>query len=239
MTRRWLWGGLIMVFLFGGAAWAGYVLFSPPEKQELNTNVTGNVSTVLNVPVNTQNNNQTIEPVPSVLAPEVVYPMDGFLDRITKKPFGIKIVPATSPVQPERFSGYHTGVDLETTAEERDTDLPVRAIAAGAVVAARQVDGYGGVIAIQHTINGRPMIGVYGHLRSSSFTVKNGDRVTVGQLLGVLGTGGTGETDGERKHLHFGLVRGTTLTYRGYVATQSQLAGWYDPVVMLREAGAR
>ena len=33
--------------------------------------------------------------------------------RITKKPFGIFITTQNSPVQPERFSGYHTGVDVE------------------------------------------------------------------------------------------------------------------------------
>ena len=36
-------------------------------------------------------------------------PISNPLERIIKKPFGIKINPANSPVQPERFSGYHTG----------------------------------------------------------------------------------------------------------------------------------
>jgi hypothetical protein len=42
-----------------------------------------------------------------------VPPVPGFPEEITKKPFGIFINPETSPVQPERFRGYHTGVDVE------------------------------------------------------------------------------------------------------------------------------
>jgi len=196
--------------------------------QNLNTNLLPVRNESISVP--SVNTNQAV--------PTVVIPIDGFWSRVTKKPFGIKIDPATSPVQPERFSGYHTAVDAETSASEANMDIPIRAVAAGTVLLARIVDGYGGFMAIQHSIDGQQMIGVYGHLRASSFTVKSDDKVSVGQVIGVLGTGYSSETSGERKHLHFGLIRGTTLTYRGYVATQSELSGWLDPVVVLRAAGA-
>src|SRR4030067_1140465 len=34
-------------------------------------------------------------------------------ERVTKKPFGIFITPQNSPIQPEKFSGFHTGADFE------------------------------------------------------------------------------------------------------------------------------
>jgi len=43
----------------------------------------------------------------------LVLPVNQFFARITKKPFGVYITPETSPVQPEKFTGYHTGVDVE------------------------------------------------------------------------------------------------------------------------------
>ncbi|NTU99252.1 hypothetical protein HGA64_04600 [Candidatus Falkowbacteria bacterium] len=44
-----------------------------------------------------------------------VPPISDALSRVTKKPFGIKVSPKNSSVSPERFTGYHTGVDFETT----------------------------------------------------------------------------------------------------------------------------
>jgi hypothetical protein len=52
---------------------------------------------------------------------------------VTKKPFGIRVSPSDSPVQPERFVGYHSGVDFEIKAGEEDQSLPVTAICAGEV----------------------------------------------------------------------------------------------------------
>src|SRR5579871_4518385 len=46
-------------------------------------------------------------------APAMVEPAKDFLQRVTKKPFGIYVTPTDSPVQPERFTGYHTGADGE------------------------------------------------------------------------------------------------------------------------------
>lgn len=39
-------------------------------------------------------------------------PMNKAGERITKKKFGDYIDQRNSPIKPERFSGYHTGVDL-------------------------------------------------------------------------------------------------------------------------------
>ncbi len=164
----------------------------------------------------------------NVVAPTVLRePVAEFAARITKKSFGTYITPSSSPVQPEKFTGYHTGVDVEYT--DVTTDVPVLAIADGTVIASRTASGYGGVVAIQHTINGQSLIGVYGHVDPKSMAT-NGARVTAGQQVAVLGDDKSTETDGERKHLHLSVVKGTTLNIKGYVQTQAELAAWIDPV---------
>jgi len=62
-----------------------------------------------------------------------------------------------------------------------------------------------------------------------------GKKVTMGEMIGVLGTGGTAETDGERKHLHFDVVKGDRVDIRGYVQTQAELSGWIDPLMIIPE----
>lgn len=156
----------------------------------------------------------------------LVEPVSNFKARITKKPFGIHITPQGSPVQPERFNGYHTGSDAEFT--DVNEEVPVRAIAAGSVVSSRTVDGYGGVMVITHNISNQNYVAIYGHLDPKSLR-PTGTNLTAGDQIGVLGEGGTNETDGERKHLHLALVKSQTPDLRGYVTTQAELSAWTDP----------
>lgn len=160
---------------------------------------------------------------PATLVP----PIAEFTTRITKKPFGIYITPETSPVQPERFIGWHTGADVEygDVAEA----VPVYAIAPGHVVLARIAGGYGGVVAIQHEIRGEPVVGIYGHLQPASLPPL-GQVVSAGDEIGLLGEGETAATDGARKHLHFALRRGAAVDIRGYVAEEKDLHSWYNPL---------
>src|SRR3990167_7147055 len=60
-----------------------------------------------------QSGNQTLDQIPGInlSASPVSYPISDWLSRITKKKFGQYITPQTSPVQPERFTGYHTAAD--------------------------------------------------------------------------------------------------------------------------------
>ena len=44
--------------------------------------------------------------------PLLQLPLSQALERITKKPFGLKISPQNSPVAPEKFSGLHAVKDL-------------------------------------------------------------------------------------------------------------------------------
>lgn len=149
--------------------------------------------------------------------------------RVTKKPFSIFVDPKHSPVQPERFTGYHTGADFEILPGEENVDVTVRAACTGPVVEARQASGYGGVVVQSCRYDGAPVTVVYGHIRLSSVRAEAGAELAVGDPIGVLGTGYSAETDGERTHLHLGVHRGTDVNIRGYVATQMALADWLDP----------
>src|SRR4051812_39576346 len=58
-------------------------------------------------------------------------PISNGADRVTKKYFGTYVTPANSPVQPEKFKGYHTGIDFETTPEEQNVEVPILAACDG------------------------------------------------------------------------------------------------------------
>jgi len=172
-------------------------------------------------------------PTPTV-KPTFKLPIANFYSRITKKTFGLYVTPQNSPVQPERFAGYHTGVDIEYG--DVSGDVQVYAIADGTVVRSGWVSGYGGTIAISHNINGKKIVVIYGHLRPASL-VANNKSVKAGQQIAVLGTGYSNETDGERKHLHFAVRADNTANVAGYVKIQSELSGWQDPVTFMHSLG--
>lgn len=151
-------------------------------------------------------------------------PIENFESLINFKPFGVYITPQSSPVQPERFTGYHTGIDIEVDTE---TETPVYAIADGKVELARTVNGYGGVMILSHEIDGETYSVLYGHLDPASFSE---GEVKKGQQIAVLGEAYSQETDGERKHLHFSIKPGLDLDLKGYVQNESALSGWVDPI---------
>ncbi len=177
------------------------------------------------------------QPAATSSAAAFIQPLDGAAERVTKKRFGTYVTPQDSPVQPERFSGYHTGVDYETFPEEANVDVPVRAVCAGPLLSVRTASGYGGVAVQSCERRGDPVTVVYGHLRLSSITAKAGDRLATGDALGVLGTGGSAETGGERKHLHLGIHRGADANVRGYVSADESLAEWIDPLRLFDGSG--
>lgn len=156
------------------------------------------------------------------------------LSRITKKFFGTYVTPHNSPVQPEKFTGYHTGVDFETTPTEGTTDVPVTAFCDGNLLLKKYASGYGGVAVESCTLQGNAVTVIYGHLRLSSITPRLGQTLKKGEQIAVLGTGYSAETDGERKHLHLGIHLGTSINILGYVQKQSDLSGWLDPMQFLK-----
>jgi hypothetical protein len=150
-------------------------------------------------------------------------------ERITKKPFGIFITPQNSSVKPERFYGYHTGTDFETFPEEQNTDVIVHVVCSGPLLVKRSAQGYGGVAAQSCNWQGQPITVVYGHLRLSSIAPAVGSRLQSGDTLGVLGTGYSNETSGERKHLHLSFHKGKNIDIRGYVPSSTMLKQWMNP----------
>lgn len=131
----------------------------------------------------------------------------------------------------DRFYGYHAGDDFEIpdAYKGNDVDVPVFAIAEGKVVYASWVSGYGGVILIQHIIDGKTITAIYGHVNIDAAKVRVGDVVTKGEQIAVLGDDKSHETDGERRHLHFSMYEGTAIRLAGYVQTEAALGDYIDP----------
>lgn len=198
------------------------------------TNANSNTNVVASVNVNTvtsQNTNAqasaNINTAPMVK--EFIAPIDRPAERLTKKPFGIYITPKTSPIQPERFTGFHTGVDFETFADEADTDVKITASCTGMVRVRQRVSGYGGVLIQDCVLAGGKVTILYGHLNIDSITVKVGETLSQSGFIGNLGKGYSTQTDGERKHLHLSIHKGTAIDYKGYVSTEAALVGWLNP----------
>lgn len=151
--------------------------------------------------------------------------------RVTKKPFGFRVDPATSPVQPERFAGYHTGVDFEVLEGEDETMIRVPAICDGPVIQARRVNGYGGVVIQQCEMSG-PITVLYGHVADLPAA---DTQLVRGQTFARLGRGYSAETDNERPHLHLSVHRGKNAELRGYVQREVELSSWMDPLEVMSE----
>jgi len=164
----------------------------------------------------------------------IAAPITNWQARATKKPFGIYITPQNSPVQPEKFFGYHTGVDFETFLDEQNIDVPIYAVCDGKLLQKRTATGYGGIAVLACKLNGQDVTIIYGHVRLSSVSVNVGDLLKAGDKLAVLGTGFSVENDGERKHLHLGIHKGTAINILGYAQNQAELSNWIDVIKYLK-----
>src|SRR4030042_6286268 len=137
---------------------------------------------------------------PAVPAPAFKVPLNRAGERILKKKFGQYITPQNSPVQPEKFRGYHTGVDFEIFPEELNVDVLVRAVCDGKLALKKTATGYGGILIESCQLNSEPITIVYGHLKLASIIKKAGDTLVKGEKIGILGKAYSVETRGERKH---------------------------------------
>lgn len=93
----------------------------------------------------------------------------------------------------------HHGVDFAEPGYHE-----IKASAGGVVTRSGWSDSYGEVIYILHKINGQEWETVYAHMESGSRRVVEGDFVSQGQVIGVMGN--TGDSHGQ--HLHFELHKG-------------------------------
>lgn len=155
-------------------------------------------------------------------------PLLKFEERIIKKPFGLKVSPQNSPVQPENFTGYHTGIDYEIFFEEANTNVPAYALCGGKLKTKKFASGYGGVAVQDCLFEDEAVTVIYGHLLFSSIAQSEDFYFSPGDIIGELAHAGT-EAGGERKHLHIGIHKGSALDIRGYVNDEAQLSGWLDP----------
>ena len=218
---------IILLVLVGFVYFVKVKLNKPIISQPaFNTNV--NVS----LPIVSEQANVNSQPANQ--ATDIVEPISSALSRVTKKPFGIYITPQNSPVSPERFSGYHTGVDFETTTQEQNFDVPIYAICDGQLALKKYATGYGGVVVQSCQINGSDVTVIYGHLRLDSITSQVGQEFKAGDKIAVLGKGYSTETDGERKHLHLGIHRGKDISLLGYVKNSDDLSNWLDVTTFLK-----
>ena len=119
-------------------------------------------------------------------------------------PVGVPISAAFGSVAyMSEFSTPHNGVDL-TPGEGAE----IHAVAAGTVRIATEAGGdYGVTVLIDHIIDGQLVSTRYGHMQYGSLQVKQGDKVTAGEVIGRVGQ--TGKATGPHLHLEV-LLGGTT-----------------------------
>lgn len=95
-------------------------------------------------------------------------------------------------------STYHEGLDFTPGA-----GVPIQSIAEG-VVSRVQVGGaYGNHVEIEHFVNGQLVTSTYSHMQYGSIDVAEGQAVTVGQVVGSVGS--TGASTGPHLHLEIHL----------------------------------
>ncbi len=113
--------------------------------------------------------------------------------------------PITSGFGPRHVAGCgfcstnHQGLDFTP-----GSGYPINAVADG-VVSLVQVSGggLGNEVIIDHVVNGQKVQSVYGHMQYGSIKVAEGQSVTVGQVIGNVGS--TGASTGAHLHLEIHL----------------------------------
>lgn len=108
----------------------------------------------------------------------------------------------THPAYLSQYNSYHTGVDLNFgSSGNADIGEPVCSIASGVVIYQADLRPWGNVTIVKHdpfrAVNGPIYYSRYGHMQNVG--VRVGQRVTRGQKLGEIGTGGGRYI----AHLHF------------------------------------
>jgi murein DD-endopeptidase MepM/ murein hydrolase activator NlpD len=118
---------------------------------------------------------------------------------------------------PERPN--HNGVDFAESGTH-----PIFASASGVVSKSYVSTSFGEVVFIKHVINGIDYETIYAHMQTGSRTVVEGDTVTQGQTIGIMGS--TGDSTGQ--HLHFEM-------YTPYWTDDNIYA--IDPMTLLGKGG--
>ncbi len=191
---------------------------------------------------NKKSNNPSITP-PSIEPTQPLgllpWPLDKTDQRQTLLKFGMYVTPDPSqnPISPpERFTGYHTGLDIEILPEEKDLPVLVKTICEGKILYTGIIEGYGGVIIQECLIDNQVVSVLYGHLNPTSFKVLVGNNSMSAQTtIAELGKDRSEETGNTRKHLHLGIHKGNHIEFLGYVNEPKDLEEFIDPLPLLEK----
>lgn len=114
---------------------------------------------------------------------------------VATSPFGPRVHPITGE------ESFHTGSDFAAP-----DGTPILAAASGTVTVAEYSGGYGGLVVIEHRIDGQTIATAYAHSWEDGIHVTVGDEVQAGQHIADVGSSGmsTGA------HLHFEVRQGGT-----------------------------
>jgi murein DD-endopeptidase MepM/ murein hydrolase activator NlpD len=92
-------------------------------------------------------------------------------------------------------STFHQGVDFAPGA-----GTPIGVVADGTVIKVQANDGaFGNDVWVEHDVDGKKFVSVYGHMLDNSFQVVQGQQVKVGDVVGLVGS--TGNSTGPHLHL--------------------------------------
>ena len=165
---------------------------------------------------------------------ELPWPLSHGEDRPKLLTFGMYVTPdpENNPIMPpERFTGYHTALDIEIIEEEVGKVVPVYTICEGLIAYTGIVEGYGGVIIQACTIQNQEVRVLYGHLDYKSFQVTtNSKPVKTDTIIAELGDQHSAESGHTRKHLHLGIHKGPDIEFAGYVQSAAELDEFIDPL---------
>ncbi|EFG46755.1 peptidase, M23 family, partial [Brevibacterium mcbrellneri ATCC 49030] len=114
---------------------------------------------------------------------------------VMTSPFGMRQHPITGEHK------LHTGTDFSAP-----DGTAILAAADGTVTVAEYSGGYGGLIVIEHQVNGNTVATAYAHMWEHGIHVQTGDQVTAGQHIGDVGSSG----NSTGPHLHFEVREGGT-----------------------------
>ncbi|MFJ3027981.1 M23 family metallopeptidase [Curtobacterium sp. NPDC087080] len=128
--------------------------------------------------------------VPAFAAPSFVFPFTQAWG--VSSPYGMRTHPITGEYK------MHYGIDYKA-----GSGVPIHACAGGKVAFAGANSGWGNQVRIDH---GGGYVTSYNHMTAGSITVKTGQTVELGTLLGTVGA--TGDVTGAHLHLEY-LVNGT------------------------------
>ena len=162
-------------------------------------------------------------------------PLPSTESRLTPLEFGLYVTPdpAQNPIDPpERFTGYHTGLDIEILSDEEHEEVPVSALCDGSIVFSDEAEGYGGVVVQTCTVDDQDVTVLYGHLLLSSL-VPIERHIVRGQRIGMLAPARSRDSGQTRKHLHIGIHKGSHIELLGYVTDASFLQEFIDPSTLL------